>query len=353
MARLFSIKPSTTSKGRKFKGIRGSRGSRSTPTHRPRNRRLRLRNVLRRPVLDPRVRPAGPRALRCGQLPSLLAGAIASLPTALTGFWDWLKSTEKHTQAWRTANWHMAVMLTVTVIVIVDLLVRSGDWSTAASTPTSVAILSLVVGLLGFIRRDLWRIARIRLRVQRRTNLTEGSGRRPRKTSFPARDRRDLDREADVQHVSFDDFVVLALDAELALGLRCIPRSGRDQLVVSDDLGSDEASLEIGVDRACGFGSLRAAAHLPGARLVLAGREERDEIESSVASRDDPVQSGLSMPKPARSSAASSGSTPATSDSSGRADRQGLVGEALGHVFAFADVGDDDPRLQGRGGRTL
>jgi hypothetical protein len=30
----------------------------------------------------------------------------------------------KHTQVWRTANWHMTVMLTVTGLVIGDIIVR-------------------------------------------------------------------------------------------------------------------------------------------------------------------------------------------------------------------------------------
>jgi len=57
----------------------------------------------------------------------LIAGAIVSVGTALTGYWDRLKSAPKHTQAWRTANWHMVIMLTVTVIVIVDIVMRVGD----------------------------------------------------------------------------------------------------------------------------------------------------------------------------------------------------------------------------------
>ncbi len=148
MARLFSIKPSTTLKGRKFKGIRGFAGK---PFHPPLTD-LVIGGYVFAMCFDVLSWILGDgqrgRELFVAANYALLAGAIASLPTALTGFWDWLKSTEKHTQAWRTANWHMAVMLTVTVIVIVDLLVRAGDWSTAASTPTSVAILSLVVGLL-------------------------------------------------------------------------------------------------------------------------------------------------------------------------------------------------------------
>jgi uncharacterized membrane protein len=77
----------------------------------------------------------------------LVAGLIVSVPTALTGFWDWLKSTPKHTQAWRTANRHMAVMLTVTAIVIVDILVRLANWDAGYAEPT-VLILSLFAGCM-------------------------------------------------------------------------------------------------------------------------------------------------------------------------------------------------------------
>lgn len=53
----------------------------------------------------------------------------------------------QHTQVWRTANWHMAVMLTVTTIVIVDIVVRLAQFDRqAASLP--VTILSVLAGLL-------------------------------------------------------------------------------------------------------------------------------------------------------------------------------------------------------------
>jgi uncharacterized membrane protein len=88
----------------------------------------------------------------------IIAGAITSLGTALTGFWDWWKGMDrdrssgflgkaKHTQVWRTANWHMTVMLTVTVIVIIDIitrLVRFSDGYTGLFT----MILSILAGLL-------------------------------------------------------------------------------------------------------------------------------------------------------------------------------------------------------------
>ena len=68
-----------------------------------------------------------------------------SVPTALTGFWDWWKSTPKRTQARRTANWHMAVMFTVSGIVMIDILTRLGSWDDA-QTSGFVLILSLLAG---------------------------------------------------------------------------------------------------------------------------------------------------------------------------------------------------------------
>ena len=47
----------------------------------------------------------------------IIGGAVVSVFAALTGFWDWLKSTEKGTQARRTANVHVWTMIGVTVLV--------------------------------------------------------------------------------------------------------------------------------------------------------------------------------------------------------------------------------------------
>lgn len=77
----------------------------------------------------------------------IIAGAIVSVGTALTGFWDWLKSTPKHTQAWRTGNWHMTVMLTVTVIVIMDIVIRLNAWS-SGHAGLGLTILSVLAALL-------------------------------------------------------------------------------------------------------------------------------------------------------------------------------------------------------------
>src|SRR5438132_1514131 len=127
--RKFSIRPGITFKGRQFKGLRGWAGK---PLHPP------LTDV---PVgayvlvaaFDVISRIAGNdstvgRDFFISGTHVIIAGAIVSLGAALTGFWDWWKSTSPGNQARRTANWHMTVMLTVTGIVIVDIIIRLAQW---------------------------------------------------------------------------------------------------------------------------------------------------------------------------------------------------------------------------------
>src|SRR5439155_12241342 len=88
----------------------------------------------------------------------MIAGAVVSLGAALTGFWDWWKGIDrdrstgpigkaKHTQVWRTINWHATVMLTVTAIVIVDVIVRLSQFGRGYA-PLGTTILSVVAALL-------------------------------------------------------------------------------------------------------------------------------------------------------------------------------------------------------------
>src|SRR5207248_2313176 len=53
----------------------------------------------------------------------------------------------KHTQVWRTINWHATVMLTVTAVVIVDVVVRLSQYGRHQAS-TLVTILSVAAGLL-------------------------------------------------------------------------------------------------------------------------------------------------------------------------------------------------------------
>lgn len=145
MPRVFSIKPTLTIRGRKFKGLRGWAGK---PSHPPLTD-IPVTAYIFAAVFDllsVLTDGSTSRNFFVAATYVLIGGVIVSVPTAITGFWDWLKSTPKHTQAWRTANWHMAVMLTVTAIVIVDILVRLGDWDTAEKTAGLPLVLSLLAG---------------------------------------------------------------------------------------------------------------------------------------------------------------------------------------------------------------
>ena len=153
MPRLFSIKPGITLKGRKFKGIRGWAGK---PLHPPLTD-IPVGAYVLAAAFDVIAYFAaqnsdGPGSLSYDFFVSgthvLVAGAIVSVFTALTGFWDWLKSTPKGTQARRTANWHMAVMLTVTALVIVDICWRLGSWQefTVEGPSLALTVLTAIVG---------------------------------------------------------------------------------------------------------------------------------------------------------------------------------------------------------------
>jgi uncharacterized membrane protein len=164
MTRLFSIKPGMTLKGREFRGLRGWAGK---PLHPPLTDFPIVCYVLAA-LFDiisyckaydgrPEYHSAA-RDFFVAATYVIIAGAIVSLGTALTGFWDWWKGMDrdrssgilgkaKHTQVWRTANWHMTVMLAVTVIVIVDIVIRLRQFSDGY-TGLFTMILSILAGLL-------------------------------------------------------------------------------------------------------------------------------------------------------------------------------------------------------------
>jgi uncharacterized membrane protein len=158
MARLFSIKPTLTLKGREFRGLRGWAGK---PLHPPLTDfpivcyvLVALFDVISYFCTAGSVA----RDFFVAGTYVIIAGALVSLATALTGFWDWWKGLErkpstgfpgkaKHTQVWRTANWHMAVMLTVTGIVIADIIIRLSQFDDR-SAGLSTMILSILAGAL-------------------------------------------------------------------------------------------------------------------------------------------------------------------------------------------------------------
>jgi uncharacterized membrane protein len=146
--RHFSVRPVLTMKGRKFKGLRGWAGK---PLHPPLTDFPVAAYVLGA-VFDV-VSATGrghARALEFWHAGTyvFVGGAAVSVLAALTGFWDWLRSSEPGTQARRTINTHAWIMVTVTVLALVDIAVRLSQYHTRASTSGPVLALSLVVALL-------------------------------------------------------------------------------------------------------------------------------------------------------------------------------------------------------------
>jgi uncharacterized membrane protein len=146
--RHFSFGPALTMRGRTFKGLRGWAGK---PLHPP------LTDI-----------PVGAYMLAAGfDLISavghneawardfyraasftLIGGAAVSVLAALTGFWDWLRSTEAGTQARRTVNAHAITMVTVTVLVLTGIAVRVlALWDEPATTGLALAITLAAAGL--------------------------------------------------------------------------------------------------------------------------------------------------------------------------------------------------------------
>lgn len=151
MPRLFSIKPALTLKGRKFKGLRGFAGK---PFHPPLTDipvacyvLVAVFDVISFVSYSRNEESTLARDFFISGTHVIVVGAIASVPTIITGFWDWLKSTPPRTQAWRTANWHMAVMLTMSMVVALNILLRLGYWEGGYSEPL-VTGLSVLIGLL-------------------------------------------------------------------------------------------------------------------------------------------------------------------------------------------------------------
>jgi uncharacterized membrane protein len=162
MARLFSIRPTWSFKGRRSQGLRGFTGK---PFHPP---------LTDFPIacyalaavfdlisffsdqMDPKAQDFFAAATFV-----MVSGFIVSLGTAFTGFMDWWKGIPrdrktgwlgkaKHTQVWRTINWHATVMLTVTAITLVDVLLRIGSFDEGQTNGLWLVLSLVAAGLVLF-----------------------------------------------------------------------------------------------------------------------------------------------------------------------------------------------------------
>ncbi len=144
--RKYSVRPAITLRGRKFKGLRGFAGK---PFHPPLTD-IPIGAYILGAAFDVisvigGSKHAWSRELWHAGTFAFIGGAIVSVFAALTGLFDWLRSSEAGTQARRTANSHATIMLTVTALAIVNIALRLNDYHTRAYTPVGIMVLSVVI----------------------------------------------------------------------------------------------------------------------------------------------------------------------------------------------------------------
>lgn len=157
MRRRFSFQPGLGVRGRKFKGLRGFAGK---PLHPPLTD-VTVGAYTIGPILTLIAFVFGDSEWSSDLYKAggwvILAGAISSAATSLTGFADWL-NTQKGTQVRRMVNAHAWTMISLTVVVLFELWYRylsdGGDYYAEPSglaAALSLAILGLVTigGTLG------------------------------------------------------------------------------------------------------------------------------------------------------------------------------------------------------------
>jgi uncharacterized membrane protein len=146
--RKYSVRPTFTLRGRTFKGLRGWSGK---PTHPPLTD-FPVAAYILAAVLDVIAMSGQDESwsrdfFRAGTY-VFIGGAAVSVLAALTGFWDWLRSTEKGTQARRTANAHATAMIVVTVLALVDIALRLNVYNTRTYPTVAILVISIVIAVL-------------------------------------------------------------------------------------------------------------------------------------------------------------------------------------------------------------
>ncbi len=142
--RHFSFRPPLSLRGRRFKGLRGWAGK---PFHPP------LTDV---PVAAYLLAAAFDLISFIGQDEpwardfyraatfTFVGGVAVSVLAALTGFWDWLRSSTPGTQARRTINTHAWIMILVSVLALADSGLRLFAYGDSGHTNGLLVMLSLL-----------------------------------------------------------------------------------------------------------------------------------------------------------------------------------------------------------------
>jgi uncharacterized membrane protein len=146
--RRFSFRPALVYRGRKYRGLRGWAGK---PFHPPLTD-FPVAAYVFAAVFDVLsvVNDDSPfgREMFVAATLTVFLGALVSLLAALTGWADWHRSSKPGTQARRTINAHAIIMITTTVLILVDLLWRWYGERDATATPTAIALLTVVAATL-------------------------------------------------------------------------------------------------------------------------------------------------------------------------------------------------------------
>lgn len=146
--RKYSVRPTLTLRGRTFKGLRGWSGK---PTHPPLTD-FPIAAYILAAVFDVisfvgRDESWSQDFFRAGTF-VFVGGAAVSVFAALTGFWDWLRSTKKGTQARRTANAHASTMIVVTVLALTDIALRISEYDSRTYPTVAILVISIVIAVL-------------------------------------------------------------------------------------------------------------------------------------------------------------------------------------------------------------
>ena len=147
--RRFSFGPTLTLKGRKNKGLRGFAGKPYHPplTDVPITAYLFAAafDVLSALLHDGHAELAKEMFRAATWL--FLGGAAVSVLAALTGWADWARSSEPGTQARRTINSHAIIMIAVTVLSLLDILLRLTTYADDTYAAAGLAVLSAIVAI--------------------------------------------------------------------------------------------------------------------------------------------------------------------------------------------------------------
>jgi uncharacterized membrane protein len=148
--RHFSVAPSLTMQGRTRKGLRGMSGK---PFHPPLTD-IPIAAYLFGAVFDVlsgvlhSSHPAVAEQFYRAGTWTFLGGAGVSVLAALTGWADWHRSSSSGTQARRTANTHALIMVTVTVLTLVNLALRLTVFHDRTATPPGIIVLSVLIAVM-------------------------------------------------------------------------------------------------------------------------------------------------------------------------------------------------------------